>query len=170
MRTIIMSAFLAVAGNASADCFVSDISGRFAMTLQTITTGAAPDMLTAIAEFDGAGKVRVVQGRAPVLSNFGPDFEVFKISGSGSYGVNRACAGYAILNLNATTYKLPAAQVRAQVVLNGQLQTLEMSGSVILEDTYAEESQPDIPDRFFPANTPYGEEVAGTVTFSKIPL
>ncbi len=168
MRALIFLLFVIASPILLADCRESDVSGDFALTLTPTIPNTPSDVLTGIVVFDGAGKVEVKQLRVPTGSNDGETYYVFKGYGRGQYGINAVCTGFIKFTVRDQAERQAVAQVTAQILLAGSRSAPTITGSAIVEDTYAEERNVPYEEDLFPKAIPFENQGSASISLTPI--
>lgn len=168
MRALTLLMFVMASPLLLADCRDSDVSGDFALTLTSSVPNTPSDVATAVAVFDGTGKVEIKQFRQPIARNDGDSFYVFKGYGRGQYGINAVCTGFIKFTVRDQAERQAVAQVTAQILLAGSRSAPTITGSAIVEDTYAEERFVAYEEDLFPDSVEYEKQGGAHISLTPI--
>lgn len=168
MRALTVLVFVLASPLLLADCRNSDVSGDFALTMTPTDPNTPSDVATAVAVFDGSGKVEVKQLRVPTASIDGETYYVFKGYGRGQYGINAVCTGFIKFTVRDQAERQAVAQVTAQILLAGSRSAPIITGSAIVEDIFAEERNIPYEEDLFPKAIPYENQGSASISLTPI--
>ncbi len=168
MRGLLLLLLVFTSAVAAADCSESDISGDFALTLNTTVPDGANDTVTGVLVFDGTGKVQLKQLRVPIAKSDGASFYIFKGYGSGRYTINAICTGNIRFTVLESAEREAVAVISAQVLVSGNRSSPSIMGSAIVEDTYSEETGYLFNEALFPQDIAYREEGGAKISLTPI--